>query len=244
MGEPPCFAVLTADSILGPYEMVNPKVNPCGLEVGDFDLQVDPDTEKGYLISQKPHTCIYVAELNEDYTDAAGTYTEHFPHTAPPQAREAPAHFIRNGLHYLITSGTTGYDSNPSEASIAADWNGPYEVLGDPHVNDSSKTSFNSQITSVFRHPGKKDLYIALADRWKPEICQMEGYETGAYSDRIQEKFRRIFDPKVEFVFTAEDAADMKINSSVSDYVWLPLKFEGGQVRIEWRDEWTIEEYE
>nr|WP_304971690.1 family 43 glycosylhydrolase [uncultured Schaedlerella sp.] len=244
MGEPPCFAVLTADSILGPYEMVNPKVNPCGLEVGDFDLQVDPVTKKGYLISQKPHTCIYVAELNEDYTDAAGTYTEHFPHTAPPQAREAPAHFIRNGLHYLITSGTTGYYSNPSEAAMAADWNDPYEILGDPHVNDSSKTSFNSQITSVFRHPGKKDLYIALADRWKPEICQMEGYETGAYSDRIQEKFRRIFDPKVEFVFTAEDAEDMKINSSVSDYVWLPLKFDGDQVRIEWRDEWTIEEYE
>lgn len=98
--------------------------------------------------------------------------------------------------------------------------------------------------TSVFRHPGKKDLYIALADRWKPEICWMEGFETGEYSDRIQEKFREIFDPEVEFVFTAEDAEDMKINSSVSDYVWLPLKFDGEQVRIEWREEWTIEEYE
>ncbi len=242
MGEPPCFAVLTADSLLGPYKMANPKVNPCGLEVGDFDLQADPETKKGYLISQKPHTCIYVAELNEEYTDAAGTYTEHFLHTAPPDAREAPAHFTRNGLHYLITSGTTGYYSNPSEAAKAADWNGPYEILGNPHVNDGSKTSFNSQITSVFRHPGKKDLYIALADRWKPEICRMEGFETGEYSDRIQEKFREIFDPEVEFVFTAEDAEDMKINSSVSDYVWLPLKFDGEQVRIEWREEWTIEE--
>lgn len=46
------------------------------------------------------------------------------------------------------------------------------------------------------------------------------------------------------FVFTAEDAEDMKINSSVSDYVWLPLKFDEDQVRIEWWDEWTIEEYE
>ncbi len=244
MGEPPCFAVLTADSLLGPYKMANPKVNPCGLEVGDFDLQADPETKKGYLISQKPHTCIYVAELNEEYTDAAGTYTEHFLHTAPPDAREAPAHFTRNGLHYLITSGTTGYYSNPSEAAKAADWNGPYEILGNPHVNDGSKTSFNSQITSVFRHPGKKDLYIALADRWKPEIGRMEGFETGEYSDRIQEKFRQIFDPEVEFVFTAEDVEDMNINSSVSDYVWLPLKFDGEQVRIEWREEWTIEEYE
>ena len=101
MGEPPCFAVLTADSILGPYEMVNPKVNPCGLEVGDFDLQVDPDTEKGYLISQKPHTCIYVAELNEDYTDAAGTFPAHgaapgtgSTRTFYPQ-RPALSHYLR-----------------------------------------------------------------------------------------------------------------------------------------------------
>ena len=51
MGEPPCFAVLAADHILGPYEMVNPRVNPCGLMVGDFDLQSDPVTKKGYLIN-------------------------------------------------------------------------------------------------------------------------------------------------------------------------------------------------
>lgn len=244
MGDSPCFAVLEAESILGPYVMVNPEVYPCGLTVGDFDLQVDTKTKKGYLISQKPHNFIYVAELNEEYTDTAGTYTEHFLHTAPPEAREAPAHFVRNGLHYLITSGTTGYYSNPSEVAKAVDWNGPYEVLGNPHVNDRSKTSFNSQITSVFRHPGKKELYIALADRWKPEISRMEGYETGEYSDKIQEKFRRIFDPEVEFVFTDEDAKDLRINSSVSDYVWLPLKFDGTQVRIEWRDDWTTEEYD
>lgn len=242
MGALPCFAVLTADSILGPYEMVSPKVNPCGLEVGDFDLQTDHETKKGYLISQKPHTMIYIAELNEDFTNVAGTYTEHFPHTAPPDAREAPAYFIRNGMHYLITSGTTGYYPNPSEVSIARDWNGPYKIMGNPHVNDRSKTSFNSQITSVFRHPKKKDLYIALADRWKPEICQMEGYKTGEYSDKIQEKFRQIFDPEKEFEFTEEDAKDMKINSSISDYVWLPLKFDGDNVRIEWLDEWTVEE--
>jgi len=246
MGEPPCFAVLAADNILGPYEMVNPKVNPCGLEVGDFDLQVDPESKICYLISQKPHTSIYVAPLNKEYTDALGEYSEHFPHTAPPEAREAPAHFIRNGLHYLITSGTTGYFPNPSEVSTAEDWHGPYKIQGDPHVNDSSKTSFSSQITSVFKHPDKKNLYIALADRWKPELEEREGkaFLDGSFSDRIQEKFRHIFDPNVEFVFTPEDAKDMRINSSVSDYVWLPLKFDGDKVQIEWLDEWNIEDYE
>ncbi len=246
MGEPPCFAVLTAPDILGPYTMVNPRLNPCGLEVGDFDLQVDEDTKKGYLISQKPHTTIYVAELTEDYTDVVGKYTEHFPHVAPPDAREAPAHFVRDGKHYLITSGTTGYFSNPSEVSVADDWYGPYKILGNPHVNDFSKTSFNSQITSVFKHPYKKELYIALADRWRPDLPKLEGekWNTGVYSDEIQEKFRKIFDPSEEFVFSPEDAKDMRINSSCSDYVWLPLTFEGEQVKIYWQDEWKTEDYE
>ena len=196
MGEPPKFAVLSADHILGPYTMVNPAVNPCGLEVGDFDLQVDEETGKGYVISQKPHTTIYVAELNDEYTDAAGTYTEHFPHTAPPYAREAPAHFMHDGKHYLFTSGTTGYYANPSEAAVADDWYGPYTVLGDPHRNDPTKTSFNSQITSVFRVPGMKDLYIALADRWRPELPELfkDTWQTGEASDQIQAKFRKIFD--------------------------------------------------
>lgn len=96
------------------------------------------------------------------FTNAVGTYTKHFVHKTPPDAREASAHFIRNGKHYLITSGTTGYFPNPSEAAVADDWNGPYIVQGDPHVNDSSDTSFCSQITSVFKVSGKKTSILHL----------------------------------------------------------------------------------
>ncbi len=245
MGEPPCFAVLRADRITGPYEMVDPKVNPCGLEVGDFDLQIDPDTKICYLISEKPHTEIYVAELNREYTNAAGTFTSHFPHAAPPLAREAPAHFMRNHFHYLFTSGTTGYHPNPSEVAVSENWNGPYKVLGDPHKGDKTRTSFNSQITSVFRHPFKKDLYIALADRWIPDLAQKEGqaYETGEAYAAIEKKFEKIFDPASEFVFSPEDAKEMFIDSSISDYVWLPVCFEGDRPFILWRDEWKTEEF-
>lgn len=245
MGEPSCFAVLTAKDILGPYTMVNPRVNPCGQEVGDFDLAVDPNTKKAYLYSEKPHTVIYCAELNTEYTDASGAYSEHFTHSGPPEAREAPAHFSRGGIHYLITSGTTGYHPNPSEIAWAIDWHGPWVVSGNPHVEDKSSTSFNSQITSVFRHPQKKDLYIALADRWLPDLPQTEGNEfaTGEAYTKLQEKFRSIFDTEIEFVFTEEDAAAMKINSSLSDYVWLPIEFRDGQAFIEWKDEWRVEDY-
>lgn len=246
MGEPPCFAVLSADHILGPYQMVNPRVNPCGLSVGDFDLAVAPEDNKAYLFSERPHTMLYCADLNEAYTDAAGMYTEHFPHKAPPAAREAPAHFMRKGLHYLITSGTTGYHPNPSEAAVSRLWHGPYEILGNPHAGDASLTSYNSQISSVFRHPGKKDLYIALADRWLPELPKTEGdgYWTGEAYKKTHRKFKKIFDPESNFVFSPEDASEMFINSSLSDYVWLPLRFDGDRVYIDWREEWTVEEYE
>lgn len=242
--EPEHFAVLAADAITGPYEMVNPHVNPHGLGVGDFDLQVDEETGKGYLISQKPHTHVYVADLNDDFTDVEGTYSLHFPHTAPPEAREAPAHFVRNGKHYLITSGTTGYYPNPSEVAVAERWHGPYEVLGNPHPGDTSRTSFCSQISSVFKYPGK-DLYIAVADRWRPDVPALAGEDlaTGAWEDALQAKFRRIFDPNGGFVFTEEDAKDLRINSSIADYVWLPLHFESDMPVIDWVDEWSPMDY-
>lgn len=38
---------------------------------------------------------------------------------------------------------------------------GPWTVLGDPHPDDPSRTSFHTQASSVFAHPGREDLYIA-----------------------------------------------------------------------------------
>lgn len=246
MGEPSFFAVLAADHILGPYTMVNPRENPCGLFVGDFDLAVDPETKDAYVISEKPHTSVYCARLNREYTHASEGYSEHFSHVGPPESREAPAHFVRNGIHYLITSGTTGYFPNESEAAWSKDWHGPYTVQENPHVNDPSKTSFGSQISSVFKHPWKKDLYIALGDRWRPDLPERYGsrFYSGEMEGEIQEKFKKIFDPSETFVFTEEDAKDMRINSSVADYVWLPIQFVDNKVQIVWKDQWRIEDYE
>jgi hypothetical protein len=245
MCEPPAFAILTADTLLGPYTMVNPKLYPCGLSAGDFDIDVDEKTGTVFLFSEDPHTKIYSVALNEDYTDVQGDYAIHFPSAGPPENREAPAHFYRNGLHYLITSGTTGFFPNPSEASVSESWDGPYTIQGDPHVNDASRTSFNSQISCIFRHPAREDLYIAMADRWLPDLPQQAGesFYNGEWQKAQTEKFKKIFDPNVEFFFTEEDAKNLFINSSISDYVWLPLRFEGNIVRIDWLDEWKVEDF-
>ena len=164
--------ILTADHILGPYTKVREGLRPLGMNAGDFDLAVEPDG-KAYYYFERVHSETICADLTEDYLDVTGFYSTHFPHPGPPYVREATSHFMRKGRHYLLTSGTTGYLPNPSEAAVAETWHGPYQVQGNPHRNDPSNTSFHSQISSVFKVHGKKDLYIACADRWLPEYTDL-----------------------------------------------------------------------
>ena len=142
--------VLTADALLGPYTIVHEGLWPLGMEPGDFDLAVAPDG-KAYYFFERVHSELICADLTDDYTNVTGYYSTHFPRLGPPYTREAPAHFIRKGKHYLLTSGTTGCFPNPSELAIADTWHGPYRVLGDPHPTDDTRTSFHSQISSGFR---------------------------------------------------------------------------------------------
>lgn len=232
--------VMTADSILGPYTKVREGLKPLNMSAGDFDLVVAPDG-KAYYYFERVHTETICADLTPDYTDVTGYYSTHFPRVQPPFVREATAHCLRKGKHYLITSGTTGYLPNPSEAAVADTWHGPFTVLGDPHVGDESNTSFHSQISSIFKVPGKKDLYIACADRWLPNYMDMK-YEEYAVS------FEKIFggEIKPEEMEDRDDSLDdagMR-NTSIADYVWLPLRFESDMVYIDWKDEWRIENYE
>ena len=244
--------VLTADKLTGPYTKVREGLMPLGMSAGDFDLAVDEETGKGYYYFEKVHTETICAELSDDYTDVNGVYSSHFPHPYPPFVREATAHFMRGGNHYLITSGTTGYLPNPSEAAVSANWHGPFTVLGNVHPSDSSHTSFRSQISSVFKVPGKKDLYIACGDRWTPGVAPekvpyefyaqvFEFYFTGR-SAEVPELAARYGLNEAE---TAQALGDVHRNTSIADYVWLPLRFNpDGTVTAEWRDEWRIEDFD
>lgn len=249
------MTVLTADNILGPYTKVRENLKPHGMSSGDFDLVVAPDG-KAYYYFEKVHTEIICTELSEDYLDVTDKYTSHFPKPYPPYVREAPAHFMRNGKHYLITSGTTGYSPNPSEVAIADDWHGPFQVLGDPHPQDESRTSYHSQVSCVFKVEGKKNLYIACADRWLPERMD-DQYEEYA---KMYEAF---FNPAVDIMplvmeiiaRTGEQPKDGDVagfvqkllpvaNTQIADYVWLPIRFDGEMAYLDWHDEWRIEDYE
>lgn len=229
--------VMTADDILGPYTKVREGLKPLGMCAGDFDLAAAPDG-KAYYYFERVHSETICADLTADYTDVTGYYSTHFPHISPPYVREATAHFMRNGKHYLVTSGTTGYLPNPSEVAIADTWHGPYTVLGDPHPGDKSNTSFHSQISSVFKAEGKEDLYIAVADRWVPDHMELKYEEYAA-------EFERMFAPGYEGAaeFIRKFGLDAERNTSIADYVWLPFRFDGDMAYLDWMDEWRLEDY-
>ncbi|AIQ70318.1 family 43 glycosylhydrolase [Paenibacillus graminis] len=238
--------VLTADHILGPYTMVQGNLRPLNMSAGDFDLTVSPDG-KAYYCFERVHSELICADLTDDYTNVTGYYSTHFPNIQPPYVREAPAYFFRKGQHYLFTSGTTGYHPNPSEVAKAKTFHGPWEVLGDPHPEDVSRTSYNSQITSVFKHPFKKDLYIALADRWMPNLPELAGedHANGEGYRKSAEIYQAIFDPDTDFVMEETHYSLLiDINTSKADYVWLPVRFDGEMAYLDWKDEWKVEDYE
>ena len=238
--------VLVANRITGPYSIVRQDLQPLGMNAGDFDLAVSPAGGKGYMYFERVHSEMICADLTEDYTNFTGYYTIHFPEPGPPTVREAPAHFLRHGKHYLATSGTTGYYPNPSEIAVADTFHGPFRVLGDLHPNDHSRTSFNSQISCIFRHPKKRDLYIALADRWRGPIEGAE-FESGKMSAMVQSEFRKRFSDPPEQLTEPEQRlmdTDLNIDTSQARYVWLPILFDGDRPVIEWRDEWSASEYE
>lgn len=231
--------VLTADHFLGPYTKVREGLKPLNMSAGDFDLAVAPDG-KAYYYFERVHSETICADLTEDYTDVTGYYSTHFPRPYPPYVREATAHFSRKGKHYLLTSGTTSYYPNPSEIAIADTWHGPYRVLGNPHPEDKSNTSYHSQISSVFKVQGKKDLYIACADRWLPR--QMD-----ARYEEYSRMFEAIFNPDISVEERQKLLAREPLpedNTSIADYVWLPLRFDGEMVYIDWKEEWSLDDYE
>lgn len=242
--------ILTADALLGPYTKIRERLKPLNMSAGDFDLAVAADG-KAYYYFERVHSETICADLTADYTDVTGYYSTHFPRPYPPYVREATAHFLRKSKHYLITSGTTGYLPNPSEVAVADTWHGPFTVLGDPHPGDPTHTSFHSQISSVFKVPGKKDLYIACADRWVPDQMELP-YEL--YRDQFESKYggkKPDFSRYTQEQLERLKSGDRGRNTSLADYVWLPLRFHEpdeahplGMVTVDWMDEWRIEDFE
>ncbi len=231
--------VMEADRFEGPYRYVHRMYNPLDMYSGDFALHVDTDTKKAYIFFERPHFQLICATLTDTYTEASGEYSVHYDGRIPPDTREAPTFFERNGKKYLFTSGTSGYFPNRSDVCVFDDYHGEYRSLGNPHIGDKSDTSFSSQITCVLNLPGTEQ-YIALADRWMPQ------WYVRPFGKAIQKGMRAYFkNYKPDIEPKKIEALPGRLqkhseNTYKSRYVWLPIEWEGEKPVIRWRDEWTV----
>lgn len=94
----------------------------------------------------------------------------------------------------------------------------------------------------MFKVEGKKDLYIACADRWHPEMMDLE-YK------KYARLLKNAFDLDLESDQTIKELVeyignDSQRNTSIANYVWLPIRFDGEVPYLEWRDEWRLDEFE
>lgn len=243
------FITLQSDRFMGPYSIANRGFLPEGYESGDFDLWCDPATGRGYVWFERPHWELICASLSADFTHTEGRVSHHFVGRTPPFTREAPTHFVYDGRHYLVTSGTSGYYPNESMVCSFTNPHGEYTELGSPHPSDTTHTSFYSQITSVVRIPRSDAsadgfLYVALADRWMPQCVgtvepQREWQRmTGVFKDHKPHPVK----PGME-IRTADRSSDLRTGWDVTQnarYVFLPIRWIDGKPSIDWMDEWQL----
>lgn len=240
------MTVLQADNFMGPYQIVKQAFRPNGFDSGDFDLYVDQKTGKGYIWFERPHWEMICAELSDDYTGVTEKYSVHFSGLIPPDTREAPTHFMHKNKHFIFTSGTSGYSPNQSLVSSFKDYHKKYIDLGNPHPADTTNTSYCSQITDVIKIPGKKDLYIALADRWLPETCgtnepKKELENIAKHFKSHQPNERNFEEVKLEDM-TNEKRREWDL-AKYATYVWLPITWEDGVPKIYWKEQWKLEDF-
>lgn len=225
------YAVAESDKINGKYTVVNKETRALP---GDFDLFTKDD--KAYIVYEYPHTETIVRSLSEDFRSFGEEISHHQPAPYPPFAREAAAYFTRGGKGYLLTSGTTGYFPNESEIAEIDNIHGEWKNLGNACRGDKNKNSFHAQFSSVFKHPKKKDLYIALGDRWLVDLPPE--YVSG------KDLFESWFNPEKEKLPETLLKEYTDENTSLATYVWLPVRFdEKDMPYIEWQNEWKIEDF-
>ncbi len=241
-GNDACFAVLESSALTGPYTLVKEHYRPFGHRYSDFDIAVD-EQGVGWMLVDVDHSTILGFRLSEDMLSLREQVSASYEGLHPPFCREAASVFSRGGKKYMLSSGMSGYLPNGSDAAVSEGWGRPFHSQGDPYVGDETGSSFNSQFTQIFSLPGRKDGYIALSDRWNATFL-MDAH-------RVEVTKRVIAAHYAPDKYPVTDAERKEYgtypslhetNTSLADYVWLPLVFEGDRVRIEWRDSWRWEE--
>lgn len=234
------FVILAADRLTGPYEIVKTDYRPLGDPVGDYDIIENARTGKSFLFMDCGHNKVCGYELADDLLSAVSRVSVQYENRRPPLCREGIALLERDGKYVMFSSSMSGYLPNESDAALSDSLTQPFVSVGDPYVGDPTGTSFHSQFTQCYPVPGT-DTVIVLADRWVP------GHMLDARQQEAMLRcIEKTYDPEHVKVSKEEQEAFEKLpmlesaDTSVADYVWLPLAWKDGRPVLAWQDAWTI----
>ncbi len=130
----------------------------------DMTIFIDDDDKAYHIYSSEENLTLHIAELSDDYQRHTGKYVR----VMPAGHNEAPAIFKKDGKYWMITSGCTGWAPNAARMFSADNIFGPWTQHDNPCVGDNADKTFGAQSTFIFKVQGKKDLYIFMADMWRP----------------------------------------------------------------------------
>lgn len=133
----------------------------------DMTLFVDDDEQAYHVTASEENQTLLISKLSDDYL----SLTEEYVRVFPGEANEAPAIFKKDGKYFMFSSYTTGWAPNPGRLAVSDNMMYGWRSLENPcrGTEEENKTTFHSQSTYVLPVEGKKDAFIFVADRWKPE---------------------------------------------------------------------------
>lgn len=133
----------------------------------DMSLFLDEDGKAYHIYASEENSTLHISLLGDDFVRPAGKYVRIFPLAF----NEAPAMFKHKGRYFLISSGCTGWAPNAARLASADRISGPWTAHGNPAQGNEEqrKFTYHSQSTFVLPVQGRKDAFIYMGDRWRPE---------------------------------------------------------------------------
>jgi hypothetical protein len=152
-------AVAVSDTVDGDYTWLRSFRPPSGTTSRDQTLFTDDDGTAYQITATAGNADLSIYRLTADYTG----YDTLVANPWPGSYREAPALFKRNGVYFMLTSGTSGWNPNQQRYATATSLAGPWTAMADA----GNDTAYRSQTAYVLPVQGTSGTsYLYLGDRW------------------------------------------------------------------------------
>ncbi|AEB07771.1 hypothetical protein Corgl_1673 [Coriobacterium glomerans PW2] len=152
------IGVAMASDPAGPFELVR-AMRPNNQQSRDMTLFSEEQGRIYVIYSSESNWTLHIAALTEDCLDVEGDFARVFI----DQKREAPCVFAAHDQRYLVTSGCSGWHPNAALFGTAVAMDGRWRLIDNPCRGPREHTTFDGQITCIFR---AGDGYLALIDHW------------------------------------------------------------------------------